>query len=67
MLTLETALKLLQLASGAAPVVQAIYESAKPLLGDADQAALKAAYEKAFADASRMHDELQAEPIKPAN
>ena len=64
MFDLATALKLLQLASGAAPMVQAIYEAAKPLLGSSDQAELKRAYDEAFATAERFHNELQSEPVR---
>lgn len=64
MFDLTTALKLLQLASGAAPMVKAIYDAAKPLLDDSDQAELKRAYDQAYATAERFHNELQNEPAR---
>lgn len=65
MITISTVLQLIRLAEGAAPVIQAIYDSAKPLLSGADQAELQKAYDAAFERAKGYHEELQGEPIKP--
>jgi hypothetical protein len=65
MFTLQTALQLMQLAAGAPPVVKAIYDSAKLLLGDSDQATLQARYDAEYAAAVQNHEELQATPVQP--
>lgn len=64
MFTLGTALQLMQLAAGAPPVVKAIYDSAKALLGETDQARLQEVYDAEYARAVQMHAELQAAPVQ---
>lgn len=65
MFTLETALKLMQLAATATPMLEAIYKAAQPLLHESDQDALKAAYEAEMVRSAAFAAELQAEPIQP--
>jgi hypothetical protein len=66
MFTLGTALQLMQLAAAAPPVVKAIYDSAKALLHETDQARLKEVYDAEYARAVADHEELQATPVQPA-
>jgi hypothetical protein len=65
MFNLETAAQLLKLAAGAPPVVKAIYDSAKAVLTETDQARLKELYDAEYARAVQNHEELQAAAVQP--
>lgn len=59
MFDLQTILKAIQIVGSATPAAKAIYEGFVDVLGEKDQATLKASYAEGRKSSDRLHNEVQ--------